>query len=247
MRRIVQTIALIPFVPSRRRDLLLEVLALRHQLGVLALSNRRFRSADRLLWLILRRIWPRWRDALVLVQPGTVDRWHRAGFSRLWPRRTRRPGRPRIDAECRHLIRQMAAENRLWGAPRIHGDLVKLGTAVSERTVSQYLRECPRRSPQTWRTFVANHYNQLTFISPESAAPSADDVVNGDGPPCRHAPLLRHAPYRSHQRAVVAWDASPQRTCLTHMSFTIIFTTAKPEAAEVHRELDHRPPDHRGM
>ena len=106
----------------------------------------------------------------------------------------------------------MAAENRLWGAPRIHGELVKLGIAVSERTVSRYLRECPRGSSQTWRTFLANHYDQLTFISPESAAPDVVDVVNSDGLTYRHTPLLRDAPYRSHQRAAVTCDASPQRT-----------------------------------
>src|SRR5262249_739650 len=149
----------------------LRVLTLHHQLGVLARSTRRLRSVDPLLWLILRRVWPRWRDALMLVRPATVAGWSREGFSGWWPRRTRRPGRPRVDAECRPLIQQMAAENRLWGAPRIHGELVKLGIAVSERTVSRYLRECPRGSSQTWRTFIANHYNQLTVISSESAAP----------------------------------------------------------------------------
>lgn len=118
MRRGVRTVAAIRFALATRRDLLLEILALRHQLGVLARSNRRFRGADRLLWLILRRVWPRWKDALVLVQPATVDRWHRDGFRRWWRRRPRRPGRPRIDAQCRGLIRQMAAENRLW---ELHG------------------------------------------------------------------------------------------------------------------------------
>jgi Homeodomain-like domain len=188
MRRIVQTVAAIRFARSTRRDLLLEALALRHQLGVLARSNRRFRSADRLLWLILRCVWPRWRDALMLVQPATVDRWYHDGFSRWWSRRTRRPGRPRIDAECRQLIQEMATENHLWGAPRIHGELVKLGIAVSERTVSRYLRQCPRGSSQTWRTFLANHYNQLRFISPEWSAPGADDVIKGAGLTCRHTP-----------------------------------------------------------
>jgi putative transposase len=133
-------VAAIRFALSTRRDLLLECLALRHQLAVLARSNRRFRQSDRVLWLILRRVWPRWRDALVLVQPATIDRWHREGFHRWWRRRVRRPGKPRIDSECRGLIRQMAAENRLWGAPRIHGELLKLGITVSERTVSRYLQ-----------------------------------------------------------------------------------------------------------
>jgi hypothetical protein len=114
MRQTGRTVAAIRFASSTRRDLLLEILALRHQLAVLARSNQRFRRSDRLLWLILRRVWPRWRDALVLVQPVTVDRWHRDRFSRRWWRRSRRPGRPRIDSPCRDLIRRLAEENRLW-------------------------------------------------------------------------------------------------------------------------------------
>jgi len=99
MRHVVATVIAIRFALSARRDLLLEMLALRHQLAVLARSNRRFRPSDRLLWLILRRIWPRWRDALVLVQPATVDRWHRDRFDRRWCHRSRRLGRPRIDSQ----------------------------------------------------------------------------------------------------------------------------------------------------
>ncbi len=98
---------------STRRDLLLETLALRHQLGILARSDRRFRPPDRLLWLILRRLWPRWRQARVLVQPATIDRWHREGFRRCWRRRARRPGRPRIDVPRRDLIRRLARESSL--------------------------------------------------------------------------------------------------------------------------------------
>jgi putative transposase len=113
MRHVAPIVAAIRLALATRRDLPLECLALRHQLGVLARSNRRFRPSDRLLWLILRRLWSRWRDALMLVEPATVDRWHRDGFYRCWRRQLRRPGRPRIDSECRGLIRQMAAENRL--------------------------------------------------------------------------------------------------------------------------------------
>ena len=125
---------------STHANLFLEILALRHQLDVLARSDRRFRRSDRLLWLCLRRLWPRWREALVLVQPATVGRWHREGFRGCWRRARRRPGRPRVDAQLRSLIGRMATENCLWGAPRIHGELLKLGFTVSERTVSQY---CP--------------------------------------------------------------------------------------------------------
>ncbi len=199
MRHVPRAVVAIRLAWSTRRDLLLESLALRHQLGVLARSNRRFRPADRLLWLILRRMWPRWRDALALVQPATVDRWHREGFYRCWRCRSRRPGRPRIDSECRGLIRRFAGENHLWGAPRIHGELLKLGIAVSERTVSRYLAERLRAPSQTWRTFLANHLGQFTFRSPETSpyALRADDVVELSGQTFRQTPLSRDGLYAS--------------------------------------------------
>src|SRR5207237_3079395 len=118
MRSVITTVGALRSLCATRRDLLLETLALRHQLGVLARSNRRFRPAGRLLWLFLRWLWPRWREALVLVHPATVDRWHREGLRRCWRRRSRRPGRPGIDSTCRDLIRRMAEENCLWGGPR---------------------------------------------------------------------------------------------------------------------------------
>jgi hypothetical protein len=157
MSHVVATVTAIRLALSARRDLLLEMLALHHQVAVLARSNRRFGRCDRLLWLILRRLWPQWRDALVLVQPATVDRWYRDRINRRWWRRSRRPGRPRINSECRELIGRIAGENHLWGVPRIHGELLKLGIVVSERTVSRYLVGRPQRPSQTWRTFVANH------------------------------------------------------------------------------------------
>ena len=148
MRHVVRTVIAILSALSTRRDVLLEVLAV-HPWPYWRVRNRRFRRSDRLLWLILRRMWPRWRDALVLVQSATVDRWHRDRFGRSWSLRSRRRGRPRIDSPCRDLIGRLADENRLWGAPRIHGELLKLGIVVSERTVLRYLRECPRRPSQT--------------------------------------------------------------------------------------------------
>jgi hypothetical protein len=162
---------------ATRRDLLLETLALRHQLGVLARSNKRFRPADRLFWVFLRWFWSRWREALVLIQPATVDRWHREGIRRCWRRRSRRPGRPRIDSTCRDLIWRMATENCLWGAPRIHGEFLKLGITISERTVSRYLRGRPTSRSQTWRTFFANHLGGQTHISPVMFADAHNEDI----------------------------------------------------------------------
>jgi len=178
MRGSIRTGGTVPSAQATRTDLLLGTLALRQQLGVLARSHRRFRPTDRLLWLLLRWLWPRWREALVLVRPATVDRWCREGIRRCWRRGARGPGRPRIDSSCRDLIRRMAAENCLWGAPRIHGELLKLGIAISERTVSRYLRcRSPRRS-QTWRTFFANHLGDPTLTSAVMSADArGDDIV----------------------------------------------------------------------
>jgi Homeodomain-like domain len=210
MRGGFRTGAAVRAAQARRTGLLLETLALRHQLGVLARSNRRFRLTDRLLWLSLRWFWPRWREALVLIQPATVDRWHREGLRRCWRRRSRRPGRPRIDSTCRDLIRRMAAENCRWGAPRIH-ELLKLGITVSERTVSRYLRDHPTIRSQTWRTFLTNHLGQFTFILPEASphASSADDFI---GPTCRPTVLSRAVLGVPHERAVVDGGASLHRT-----------------------------------
>ena len=113
----------------------------------------------------------------MLVQPATVDRWHREGLRRCWRRRSRRRGRPCIDTACRDLIRRVAAENCLWGAPRIHGELLKLGIAVSERTVSRYLRGRPTTRSQTWRTFFANHLGDRTSLSPVRFADAVRDEI----------------------------------------------------------------------
>jgi hypothetical protein len=210
MRAVVRTGAAVRSVRATRRDLLLETLALRHQLGVLARSNRRFRPADRLFWLFLRWFWPRWREALVLIQPATIDRWHRDGVRPWWRRRSRRPGRPRIDSLCRDLIRRMAAENCLWGAPRIHGELLKLGFTISERTVSRYLHGRPTTRSQTWRTFFANHLGGQTFISPVMFADAHDeDIVDASDVSLRPVPSI-DASCPSIHGPTIDWGRSHQ-------------------------------------
>jgi len=187
MRDAFRTIAVLRSALTTHRDLLLEILALRHQLYVLGRSDRRFRPSDRLLWVCLRRWWPRWSETLVLVQPATVARWHREAFRGCWRRRSRqRPGRPRIDLQLRSVIGRMATENRLWGAPRIHGELLKLGFTVSERTVSRYLPHRLTTPSQTWRTFLANHFGSLAFASTvTSSFATSDDDVDASAPPSR--------------------------------------------------------------
>jgi len=149
-----------------RRQLAVEILALRHQLGVLKRSVRRPRltNADRGLWVLLSRRWPGWRDALTIVKPATVIKWHRAGFRRYWTWRSRpKGGRPAIDPEVRKLIKRMATAN-MWGAPRIHGELLKLGVQVSEATVSKYLPRRRKPPSQTWRSFLENHVGSLVSV-----------------------------------------------------------------------------------
>jgi transposase InsO family protein len=117
---------------------------------------------DRLLWVWFSRVWCHWRTVLVIVKPETVIAWHRRGFRLFWTWKSRhRPGRPTVPHEVRTLIRTMSAANPLWGAPRIHGELLKLGFTVSQTTVATYMvRRSPRPS-QTWRTFLINHAHQL--------------------------------------------------------------------------------------
>jgi len=105
--------------------------------------------------------WPAWRDGLKVIQPETVLRWRRLGIALIWKYRSRgrwRGGRPRIALETRQLIREMARANFLWGAPRIHGELLKLGITVSQATVSRYMPTSRKdRRSQAWRTFIRNH------------------------------------------------------------------------------------------
>jgi putative transposase len=147
-----------------RAALHLEVLALRHQLQVLQRSRpRRLRlvKADRWLWAWLSRSWTGWRTALVIVKPATVIAWHRQGFRLLWTWRSRRrTGRPNVPPDVRALIRTMSQTNPLWGAPRIHGELLKLGVDICQATVAKYMVRRGAPPSQTWRTFLANHRQQ---------------------------------------------------------------------------------------
>ena len=148
-----------------RAELQLEVLALRHQLQVLQRARpRRVRLAktDRWLWVVLSRIWTGWRTAIVIVKPETVIAWHRQGFRLWWTWKSRRHmGRPTVPAEIRTLIRTMSQANPRWGAPRIHGELLKLGLDVCETTVAKYMERPRQPSSQTWRTFLRNHLGQI--------------------------------------------------------------------------------------
>jgi transposase InsO family protein len=118
------------------------------------------------LWVRLSRVWSDWRLALAIVKPETVIAWHRAGFRLFWSWKVRRgqPGRPLISREVRDLIRKMCRENPSWGAPRIHGELLKLGIDIGESSVSKYMVRCRKPPSQTWRTFLENHAKQLVSI-----------------------------------------------------------------------------------
>src|SRR5215470_13221330 len=152
-----------------RIDVAVEVLALRQQVAVLKRRRPRapLRPLDRLFWTVLRATWSRWKDALVIVQPETVVGWHRAGFQLYWRWKSRpRGGRPRISEEIRVLIRRLAQENTGWGAPKIHGELLKLGFVLSERTVARYLRRIQRRGDpaKRWLAFLRNHREAIVAL-----------------------------------------------------------------------------------
>jgi putative transposase len=142
-----------------------EVLALRHQLQVLQRSRpRRLRltKADRWLSAWLSQAWPSWRTALVIVKLETVLAWHRQGLRLWWTWKSRRRiGRPSVPADVRALIRNMSQANPLWGAPRIHGELVKLGLDVCQASIAKYMMRRDKPPSQTWRTFLANHAQQI--------------------------------------------------------------------------------------
>jgi hypothetical protein len=153
---------------KERRDLALENLALRQQLAVLKRGGKRpaIKKKDRLFWVWLSRIWKGWRESLVIVKPETVVGWHRKSFRLYWAKLSRRRygGRPAVDPKVKALIEQMAESNPLWGAPRIHGELEKLGIEISERTVSRLISRRRKPPSQTWRTFIDNRIREMVSI-----------------------------------------------------------------------------------
>jgi putative transposase len=154
-----------------RRSLLLENLVLRQQLVTLKRRRPRPRLVvfDKLFWVLARRYWSGWKQALIVVSPETVVRWHRLGFTLYWrviSKARRVVGRKRISREVRDLIFRMAAENPTWGAPRIHWELLMLGFDVSERTISRWMRRVPRNPEpaKRWLAFLRNHREAITAM-----------------------------------------------------------------------------------
>jgi len=152
-----------------RRNLLLENLALRHQLLVLHRTAKppRLTPLDRALWTWLSQSWCAWKTHLRIVQPDTLVRWHRAGFRLFWKWKSRPHalGRKTIDADTINLIRQISRANPLWGAPRIHGELLKLGITLVQRTVAKYMVARPHRpSTHTGKTFLRNHLGSMVSV-----------------------------------------------------------------------------------
>ena len=145
-----------------------EILVLRHQLHVLRRKSPQrpvFSNVDRLVFAELYGLMPRVLDALKILKPATVIRWHRAGFRAYWRWKSRpRGGRPRASAEVRKLIREMSIANPLWGAPRIHGELLKLGINVGQTTVAKYMAKTRRPPSQGWKTFLCNHASAIASM-----------------------------------------------------------------------------------
>src|SRR5271169_2732068 len=151
-----------------RAALQTEILVLRHQLNVLRRRSPKrvaVSNIDRLVFAGLYRLAPEVLDTVKILKPETVIRWHRAGFRAWWRWKSRRRGgRPRTPAEIRQLIREMSVANPLWGAPRIHGELLKLGIDIGQTSVAKYMAR--RRGPpsQGWKTFLSNHADGIAAM-----------------------------------------------------------------------------------
>ena len=161
-------ILLVRGIMMNRTTLALENLALRQQLAVLERSVKRprLRPHDRIFWICLSRLWKRWRESLMFVQPETVIGWHRKGFKLYWrwKSKNKKPGQPKVERKLRALIRRMSKENPMWGAPRIQSELILLGYTEGESTVSKYIIREKKPPSQTWKTFLENHVDCLASM-----------------------------------------------------------------------------------
>src|SRR6185369_15226063 len=158
---------ILPSKPEHRLEA--EIAALKQQVTILQRKLRgraQLTNGDRLFFVLLYRLFPSILKAMAIVQPDTVVRWHRAGFRHYWRWKSRNlGGRPPISAELRALIRRMSVENRLWGAPHIHGELLKLGFTVAQSTVAKYMaKPCDGHSGQSWDTFLGNHLPHIAAM-----------------------------------------------------------------------------------
>jgi transposase InsO family protein len=151
-----------------RRSLEAEVIALRQQLIVLRRSAPKrpaLSMFDRFIFILLYQLAPSVLDAVTIVRPETIVRWHRAGFRAFWRWKSRsRVGRPSVPRELRRLIREMSFANPLWGAPRIHGELLKLGLTIGQTSVAKYMVRRRRPPPQGWKVFLTNHVDGIASI-----------------------------------------------------------------------------------
>jgi hypothetical protein len=203
---ILRLISLVTSALKLRSDLALENLALRQQLAILKRQFRRpkLRWSDRMFWLLLSQRWQSWKETLLIVKPDIVVRWHRKRFASHWTRLSakNRPGRPGKDHDIRQLIRRMSNSNPLWGAPRVHGELLKLGIDISERTVSRWMPKRRKPPSQTWRTFLDNHLKDLVSID-FLVVPTATFRV-----------LFVLIVLAHHRRRVVHWNVTEHPTAL---------------------------------
>ena len=157
----------VTFLFKSKAALQLENLLLRKQIEILMRRKNRPRvnNRDRIWLVLISKIYSQWHQAFLIFKPKTLIRWHRLGFKlfRCW-KSGKSAGRPTINKDLRYLIRRIAMENPLWGAPRIHGELLKLGFDVSQATVSSYMPKKVKQSGQTWLTFPHNHLKETVSV-----------------------------------------------------------------------------------
>src|SRR3954471_4002585 len=151
-----------------RAKLEAEILVLRQQINVLRRRTPKrphLNNTDRFLFVWLYRWFPSVLEVVAIVRPETIIRWHRAGFRAYWRWRSRnRVGRPKVSAELRTLVGEMSRANALWGAPRIHGELLKLGFDVAQRTISRLMPRRQKPPSQSWRAFLKNHLDSTVAV-----------------------------------------------------------------------------------